>query len=150
MKLKKLVTLVMTGIISTSLLTGCGSSTSETDSGDEKLKVAMITDVAGVNDHSFNQSAWEGLQKAKKDLDIEVKYLESNQDSDYATNVETLIDDEVDLIIGVGSKLSATIEKAAKDYPEQKFVIVDGTYENIPENVESILFNAEQSAYLVG
>ena len=150
MKLKKLTTLLMAGMISTSLLTGCGSNTSDIDGKSDKIKVAMITDVAGVNDHSFNQSAWEGLQKAKEDLGIEVKYLESNQDSDYATNVETLVDEEVDLIIGVGSKLSPTIKQAAKDYPEQKFVIVDETYENIPENVESILFNAEQSAYLVG
>ena len=150
MKLKKLTTLLMAGMISTSLLTGCGSNTSDTNDESDKIKVAMITDVAGVNDHSFNQSAWEGLQKAKEDLGIEVKYLESNQDSDYATNVETLVDDEVDLIIGVGSKLSQTIQQAAKDYPEQKFIIVDETYENIPENVESILFHAEQSAYLVG
>ena len=150
MKLKKLVTLAMAGIISTSFLTGCGGNTSDVDGGDEKLKVAMITDVAGVNDHSFNQSAWEGLQKAKEELGVEVKYLESKQDSDYSTNVETLVDEDVDLIIGVGSKLSATIEQAAKDYPNQKFAIVDETYENIPENVEAILFNAEQSAYLVG
>ncbi len=66
----------------------------------------MITDVAGVNDQSFNQSAWEGLERAKKELGVEIKYLESKQDADYATNVETLVDEEVDLIVGVGSKLS--------------------------------------------
>ena len=146
MKLKKLVTLVMAGIVSTYFLTGCGGNTSDVDGGEEQLKVEMITDVAGVNDHSFNQSAWEGLQKEKEELGVDVKYLESKQDSDYYTNVETLEYEEVDLIIGVGSKLSATIEQAVKDYPEQKFAIVYETYENIPENVESILFNAEQSA----
>lgn len=150
MKLKKLATLAMAGMISTSLLTGCGSSTSETDGGDEKLTVAMITDVAGVNDQSYNQSAWEGLEKAKKELGVEVKYLESKQDSDYATNAETLVDEGVDLIIGVGSKLGPTIEEAAKNYPEQKFAIIDETYDEIPSNVKSVLFEAEQSSYLVG
>ena len=150
MKLKKLTTLLMAGMISTSLLTGCGSSTSDVEGGDEKLTVAMITDVAGVNDQSYNQSAWEGLERAGKELGVEVKYLESTQDSDYATNAETLVDEEVDLIIGVGSKLGPAIKEAAKNYPEQKFAIIDETYDEIPSNVKSVLFEAEQSSYLVG
>ena len=150
MKLKKLVTLAMAGIISTSFLTGCAGNSESANNGNEKYTVAMITDVAGVNDHSFNQSAWEGLQRAEKELGVEVKYLESKQDADYTTNVETLVDEEVDLIVGVGPKLAPTIEEAAKNYPDQKFVIVDETYEEIPANVKSVLFDAEQSAYLVG
>ena len=138
MKLKKIATIAMTAILSTSLLVGC-SSNSE---GEDKIKVAMITDVAGVNDQSFNQSAWEGLQRAEKELGVEVKYLESNQDADYMQNVETLVDQDTDLIIGVGMKLAPTIEEAAKSYPNQKFALVDETYEEIPSNVKSIfLFN---------
>lgn len=152
MTLKKFVTMTMIASLLTAGITGCNNNknnnTNNTDNGG--YSIAMITDVAGVNDHSFNQSAWEGLEKAKKDLGVEVKYLESKQDADYSTNVETLIDEEVDLIIGVGSKLAPTIEQAAKDYPDQKFVIVDETYEKIPSNVETVLFKAEQSAYLVG
>ena len=150
MKLKKLVTLAMAGIISASFLTGCGGSTESANNGDEKYTIAMVTDVAGVNDQSFNQSAWEGLQRAEKELGVEVKYLESKQDADYTTNIETLVDEEVDLIIGVGSKLGETIKEAAKNYPEQKFAIIDETYDEIPSNVKSVLFDAEQSAYLVG
>ena len=85
-----------------------------------------------------------------KELGIEIKYLESKQDSDYATNVETLADEEVDLIIGVGSKLSDTIKEAAKNYPDQKFAIIDETYDEIPSNVKSVLFESEQASYLVG
>ena len=150
MKLKKLTTLLMAGMISTSLLTGCGSNTSDVEEKSEKLKVAMITDVAGVNDQSYNQSAWEGLERAGKELGVEVKYLESKQDSDYTTNVETLVDEDVDLIIGVGSKLGPTMEEAAKNYPEQKFAIVDETYDEIPSNLKSVLFKSEQASYLVG
>lgn len=153
MTLKKLVTMTMIASLLTTSIIGCSNkknndTTNNTTNGE--YSIAMITDVAGVNDHSFNQSAWEGLEKAKKDLGVKVKYLESKQDADYSTNVETLIDEKVDLIIGVGSKLAPTIEQAAKDYPEQKFVIVDETYDKIPSNVETVLFKAEQSAYLVG
>ena len=149
MKFKKIVTLAMAGIISSSFLVGCGSQ-GKTSKSDDKFTVAMITDVAGVNDQSYNQSAWEGLQRAEKELGVEVKYLESKQDSDYTTNVETLVDEEVDLIIGVGSKLGPVIKEAAENYPEQKFTIIDETYEEIPSNVKSVLFEAEQSSYLVG
>ena len=144
MKLKKIATIAMAGI------TGCGSNTESKADGADKITVAMVSDVAGINDQSYNQSAWEGLERAKKELGIEIKYLESKQDSDYATNVETLADEEVDLIIGVGSKLSDTIKEAAKNYPDQKFAIIDETYDEIPSNVKSVLFESEQASYLVG
>ena len=150
MKLKKIATIAMAGIMTASFLTGCGSNTESKADGADKITVAMVSDVAGINDQSYNQSAWEGLERAKKELGIEIKYLESKQDSDYATNVETLADEEVDLIIGVGSKLSDTIKEAAKNYPDQKFAIIDETYDEIPSNVKSVLFESEQASYLVG
>lgn len=150
MKLKKIATIAMAGIMTASFLTGCGSNTESTNNGSDKVTVAMVSDVAGINDQSYNQSAWEGLERAKKELGIEIKYLESKQDSDYATNVETLADEEVDLIIGVGSKLADTIKDAAENYPDQKFAIIDETYDEIPSNVKSVLFESEQASYLVG
>ena len=63
--------------------------------------------------------------KAEKELGVEVKYLESKQDSDYATNIETLVDEDVDLILGVGMKLADAIKEGAELYPEQNFVLVD-------------------------
>jgi len=150
MKLKKIATIAMAGIMTASFLTGCGSNTESKADGADKITVAMVSDVAGINDQSYNQSAWEGLERAKKELGIEIKYLESQQDSDYATNVETLADEEVDLIIGVGSKLADTIKDAAENYPDQKFAIIDETYDEIPSNVKSVLFESEQASYLVG
>ena len=91
-----------------------------------------------------------GESEKSQELGIEIKYLESKQDSDYATNVETLADEEGDLIIGVGSKLSDTIKEAAKNYPDQKFAIIDETYDEIPSNVTPIVFKANEAAYLTG
>ncbi|MGL4912570.1 MAG: BMP family lipoprotein [Romboutsia sp.] len=152
MKLKKLIALATTTVLSASLLVGCSSNNKEEEKGntEKKMTVAMITDVAGVNDQSFNQSAWEGLQKAEKELGVKAKYLESKQDSDYAANIETLVDEGVDLILGVGMKLAPAIEEGAKMYPEQKFILVDETYPEVPSNVKTILFNSQESAYLSG
>ena len=147
MTLKKLTTLAMATVVSASLLVGCSGNNESAEN--DKITVAMITDVAGVNDQSFNQSAWEGLQQAEKELGVEVKYLESKQDSDYATNIETLVDEDVDLILGVGMKLSDAIKEGTELYPDQNFVIVDEELTDI-SNVKSILFNAQESAYLAG
>ena len=70
------------------------------------IKVGLVTDVGGVNDGSFNQSAWTGLQKAGTDLGIEVNYLESKTDADYAPNIQNFLDEDYDLIICVGYMLA--------------------------------------------
>lgn len=150
MKFKKVVALATTAILSTSLLVGCSGSKSDSADKKKDVTIAMVTDTGGVNDLSFNQSAWEGLQKAEKELGVKVKYLESHKDSDYMSNIETLVDEEVDLIVGVGFKIAPAIEDSAKLFPKQKFAIVDATYDKVPENVKSILFNDPESSYLVG
>ena len=152
MKFKKLVALSLTMIMSAGILVGCVSN-GESASSDEKITVGMITDVGGVNDQSFNQTSWEGLQAVQKELGedkVEVKYLESKQDADYVPNIEQFVDEETDLIIGIGYKLADAIETAAKNYPEQQFAIVDHSYKNQPENVTSLVFEGNVAGYLVG
>ena len=128
-------------------LAGCASDkTMESD----KMKVTLVLDEGGVNDQSFNESAWGGALEAKKKYGVEVSYIESKQETEYLSNIESAIDLDSDLIIGVGFKLTDTILDAALAYPEQKFAIIDGTYAEIPDNVVPILFNEEQSGYSVG
>ncbi|MGL5752252.1 MAG: BMP family lipoprotein [Paraclostridium sp.] len=155
MKIKKILSLGLVAVLAGAMLVGCSSNKSEdgdaTTSGDDKIKVVMITDVGGVNDQSFNQSAWEGLGKAEKELGVKVDYIESKQESDYATNIDMALDQEADLVIGIGFKLEKAIAEAAKMYPENKFAIVDSDFGGKPaENVNSIMFNAQEAAYLVG
>lgn len=85
------------------------------------IKVAMVTDEGGVHDQSFNQSAWEGLQQAEKDLGVKVSYVESQQDADFAPNFETLLDAGNDLIWGIGFKLSDALLDAATNNPDQLY-----------------------------
>ncbi|MBO3445991.1 BMP family ABC transporter substrate-binding protein, partial [Clostridium sp. CCUG 7971] len=151
MKFKKILCLIMVAIVSSLALIGCTGNKGNDDKINNKVKVTMITGVGGINDRSFNQSSWEGLQKAKKDLGVEVGYIESNQDSEYTANIETAVDDGNDLIIGVGFKLKDAILSAAKNYPDQKFAIVDADYEDkTPNNVTCITFSEEQAGYVVG
>ena len=115
------------------------------------LAIAMVTDVGGVNDQSFNQSAWEGLQRAEKDLGIKAAYKESKQDADYAPNMEALHDAKNELIWGIGFLMGDAIAKAAKTYPNQKYAIIDFSYgDKTPANVVGVTFQAEQPSFLVG
>lgn len=157
MKLKKLLAVGLVTVMSASTLVGCSSgnkSDAPKTTDEEKVyKIAMVTDTGGVNDESFNQSAWAGLEKLEKDFGkdkVQVKYLESKQDADYVPNIETLVDEDTDLIIGVGFKLADAIEEAATNYPESQFVLVDAAYEKQPENVTSLIFEDHVSSYLTG
>ena len=132
--------------------TAAGAEETEASGGETTgtIKVGMVTDVGGINDQSFNQSSWEGLQRAQDELGVEVTYLESHQDSDYATNIQTLIDDECDLIICVGYMLADAVNQAAQDNPDQLFAIIDDqTYSDLP-NLACLMFEQEQASYLVG
>lgn len=118
---------------------------------DKQLRVGMVTDVGGVNDQSFNQSAWEGLQRSKKELAIKASYQESKQDADYQSNLETLNDADNDLIWGIGFKMADALLKAAKQNPKQKYAIIDYSFgSSTPPNVLGVMFKAEEGAFLAG
>ena len=145
---KKIKSLLLVTLVVVGTVVGCGKSTD--NQNEDKAKVTLVLSTGGVNDQSFNQSAWEGAKKAEEELGVEVSYLESNSDSDYMQNIETAIDQESDLVIGVGFQMGDAIKEVAEAYPEQNFAIIDSTYEEIPENVRPILFNEEQAGYAVG
>jgi basic membrane protein A len=119
--------------------------------GAEKFKVAMVTDVGGVNDQSFNQSAWEGLKRSKKELGVNIAYKESKQDADYAPNMETFTDAGFDLIWGIGFLMGDAIKSTARINPDQKYAIIDFAYgPQTPKNVACAVFQEEQPSFLVG
>ncbi len=135
-------------------LAACGQSASTpaaSDASAAKIKVGMVTDVGGVNDKSFNQTSWEGLQAlAAEDSSFEVNYLESKTDADYQTNINTFIDEGYDLIICVGYMLADATREAAEANPDQKFAIIDDDTNAALPNVACLMFAQEQASYLVG
>ena len=168
MKKKVLAVLLCAAMVMA--MTACGSSSTEeaadtadtteaTDdgaeaaddaaAGGEGYKIGLVTDVGGVNDGSFNQSAWEGLQRAADELGIEANYLESSTDADYAPNLEAFIDEEYDLIISVGYMLADATKAAAEANPDCRFAIIDDATIEL-DNVTCLMFDQEQASYLVG
>ena len=112
-------------------------------------KIGLVLSTGGINDQSFNQSAWEdGALKAKEELGVEVTYLESHSDADYIQNIETAVEDN-DLVIGVGFQLGDAIKEAAKVYPDKQFVTIDSENSNL-DNVRAITFDEEEAGYLTG
>ena len=137
-------------------------------SGAAKKKVGLVTDVGGVNDKSFNQSAWEGTQKAAKDFNMDVKFIESKQPTDYEKNIDQFATEKYDAIVTVGFLMGDATAAKAKQYPNIKFGIVDNAYfptkgdKNCPDtvkdcyddgglkNVHSLMFQEDQVGFLAG
>ena len=132
------------------------SSEEETEAETEEdidgtgFKIGMVTDVGGVNDGSFNQSAWEGLQRAAENFGCEVKYIESKGDADFVPNIESFLDEDYDLIICTGYVMADAVRDAAELNPDQKFAIVDDASNADMDNVTCMMFEQEQASYLVG
>jgi basic membrane protein A len=113
------------------------------------MKFCEVTDVGGIDDKSFNALAWSGMERAAADFGVEVKYLESQQQSDYETNINAFIDEGCDLIVSVGFLLSDATKAAAEANPEKNFAIIDNDYMEMP-NVRGNFTNINEATFLAG
>ena len=113
-------------------------------------KIAMITDTGGINDQSFNQSAWEGLQQLQEETGAEVNYIESKQTGDFNTNFETLVDNGNTLCWGIGFACADAVLESAQSNPDVHFACVDNAFAETPANVTGVVFRAEESSFMVG
>ena len=126
---KKVMALVLLALMVTGLV-GCGSDNNASKSEEGKLKVGMVTDSGTIDDKSFNQGTWEGIQKAQKDLGIaEPKYLKPSGETkaDYMKEIGNLYDAGYKLIMTPGFKFETAVYEAQDKYQDAKFVIIDGT-----------------------
>ena len=117
------------------------------------FKLGIVTDTGGVNDGSFNQSAWEGAQAVRDELGLSkdnVSYLESHADSDYIPNIETFVDEDYDLIVCIGYQLADALREEATANPNVHFAIVDDSSCADLPNVTCLMFEQSQASYLVG
>jgi basic membrane protein A len=139
------------------IFTGCSNVSTQEDAdvqGNVKLpplKIGIVTDIGGINDHSFNQSAWEGLQKAEKDLGIKASYVETKDVKDYTKNIESISNEKNDIVWAVGFAMADSVISEAQKHPNQKYAIIDNGYGNdTPSNVLGITFKENESSFLVG
>jgi basic membrane protein A and related proteins len=129
-----------------------GAEATATPAG-KKIKVGLVTDIGGLNDRSFNQSAYQGLKRAEADLGAEIRVVPSKQNSDYVPNLTSLARQKYDLIVAVGFLMGEATEKVANAFPQTNFAIIDSSQQLMkskPGNLEGLLFKEQESGYLVG
>ena len=141
-------------VVTIVVMAGFGSS-SETagDSGEEQLKVALIADIGGLNDRSFNASAYRGLLQIEEELGAKIRVLTSNSTVDYVPNLAAAARQQYDLVIAVGFLMTEAVGKVAKNFPETKFAIADVSREMVPgppPNVTGLVFKESDAGYLAG
>jgi basic membrane protein A len=161
--LKKVSTFMAFVLILSMVLSACAPQAAST-----KLKIGLVTDTGGVNDKSFNQSAWDGVQQAMKDTGVDAKYIESKQPTDYDKNIDQFATENYDVIITVGFLMGDATAAKAKQYPKIKFAIIDNAYyptqgsaacnETVKDcyadggltNVTSLMFQEDEVGFLAG
>lgn len=156
MKMKRLVAVLTSAILTAGVLVGCGSSATKENEGGasagegkkSEIMIGLATDEGGLNDKSFNQSADEGVKKAVEEFGVEYKPIESKKKEDYEPNLQALVDAGSDLTFAIGFQLDKATESAAKNNPDNKFAIIDATVD--APNVMSITFKEEEGSFLMG
>ncbi|MGT2964437.1 BMP family lipoprotein [Streptococcus acidominimus] len=152
---KKLIGLGVVTLATVSLA-ACGNRAAKNDSSSSDatgVKAAIVTDVGGVDDRSFNQSAWEGLTAwgeengLKKDEGY--TYFQSGSESDYVTNLDSAVSGGYNLVFGIGFALENAIAEVAPNNPDTNYVIVDSVVKD-HKNVASVGFADHEASYLAG
>ena len=161
MKKRKFGLLITSVLAAGAVLAACGEGEEANDNGSsnggsnggDDFTVAMVTDVGGVDDKSFNQSAWEGIQKFGADNNLSegegYAYLASKTDADYKSNLDSLIRRDFDLVFGIGFLMADAIAEAAADNPDDKFAIVDDDVAQA-ENIANVMFKEQEGSFLAG
>jgi basic membrane protein A and related proteins len=117
---------------------------------DRQLKVGLVTGVGKIDDKSFNQSAWEGVQRAQRELGASVKFIETIDPRDSATNIDQLVQDNCDVVVTVGFAIGQATQEAASRYRTVKFLGVEQFQDKPTENLAGLIFDGDKAGYLAG
>jgi basic membrane protein A len=134
-------------------LSSCGTTNAKMEGC--KLKVGIVFDIGGKNDRSFNAAAWEGVKRAKQDMDICLYDVEPGNPTSIEPAMRAFAEKNFDLVIGVGFAQGPIMQKVATDFPNVKFAIIDGVIfeadgKTPKKNVASLVFREHEGSYLVG
>ena len=148
--MKKLYMILAALLIAAMVLPACAPAAAADCTSEEVFCVGLVTDVGKINDKSFNQSAWEGVQRAEKELGARVQYIETTDAKDYAKNIGTFGDEGYDVIVTVGFALGEATAAAAATYPETDFIGVDQFQAEEVDGVAGLNFPEDNAGFLVG
>jgi basic membrane protein A len=127
-------------------ISGCSHPKTVAEGGNVRL--AMVTDVGGLGDRSFNDSAYAGLLEAKKELHADIAVLQSRSAADYQPNLTVLATKDYDEVFAVGFLMARDLDEVAQRFPGTHFAIIDAI---VPEpNVASVTFREQEGSFLAG
>lgn len=145
MRLRAAVTLLAAAACAFAL-SGCVRSHPRPQPG--QLTLAMVTDVGGLGDKSFNDSAYHGLLYSQSALHAYIKVLQSKSAADYQPNLTVLSEARFDMIYAIGFLMSDDLGQVAQQFPNQQYAIIDAV---VPDpNVVSLTFKEEDGSFLAG
>lgn len=164
----KIIKSIICTFLAVSLLAGCNSSNDNnntTNTGDnnesvtaEKIQVGMVTDLGSIDDRSFNQLTWEGIQRASEEFTLKCKYLKpaGSTETDLMKEITNLYDADYKFIMTPGFNFAVPIYEAQQKYPDAKFVIIDSEVyssnneKEVGPNTVAVLFNEHEEGFLAG
>lgn len=120
------------------------------EAAEATIKVCMVSDTGGIDDNSFNENGWAGMEQAEAELGAEVSFLESRSAEDYPRNIAQHISDGCEMIVTVGFLLGDDTKAAAEANPDVRFAIVDYAYDPAIPNVEGLVYSTAEGAMLAG
>jgi basic membrane protein A len=136
------------------LAAGCGGDDGDSGGGaGEGIRVALVTDIGGLNDRGFNSLANQGLERAEEELGVEGRVFISEAANDYVPNLSSAARDGYDLVVGVGFLMGDALASVAAQFPETSFAIVDfpwAALKGTPPNARGLIFAEHESGYLAG
>lgn len=147
---KKLFAILAVLLAASMILAACATPTAAPTTAAPKISVCQITDTGGIDDKSFNATAWKGVQDAVTQLGVSGKYLESKEVADYEKNLNAFIEQKCDLIVTVGFLIGDATKAAAEANTATKFSIVDYSYDPAIANVVGQVFQTDEAAFLAG
>ncbi len=158
--MKRILSLLLLSLV---VLAACGKQTTESNECDgDNPTIGLVTDIGGIDDKSFNQGAWEGIEAYCKESSQSATYIETKDPADRLKNLETMAKtDGIEVVVATGMNFEADIDTVAKENQNIKFILVDGApfdasanggegaYEDL-DNVKSLFFDETQAGYLAG
>jgi basic membrane protein A len=129
----------------TLIATGCSHASGTADG---KIRIGMVTDVGGLGDRSFNDSAYTGLKAAKDLLGADIQVLQSRSAADYQPNLTVLANKGYDEIFAIGFLMAKDTNEVAGRFPQRHFAIIDAVVD--APNVASVTFKEEEGSFLAG
>ncbi|WP_237740762.1 BMP family lipoprotein [Crystallibacter crystallopoietes] len=136
------------------VLAGCGAPPEEGGSSaapeESDYMGCIVSDSGGFDDRSFNQSSYEGLKAAEADLGIQIQQAESQAETDFTPNVDSMVQSGCDLVLTVGFLLGDVTKEAAAANPDTNFAIVDYQDPEFTDNVKPIVYDTAQAAFMAG